>query len=90
MLRCRGLPTFDVSMDFSLVVQVFKAKQQFPANDGDMSFTETTGFELEMEKYELNEYSSSILPTKSKHDPPARYSMTVEMIVSEINAFATV
>lgn len=68
-------------MDLVLVVQVLEPEQQLAADDGDVGFCEGTGFELSIgigravsaprkEAGEMNER------TRSRHEPPARYSIT--------------
>lgn len=44
--RKKDVGGFDISMDLALGVKVLKSQEQLSQHDGDMVFTERSGFEL--------------------------------------------
>lgn len=77
--------TFDISMDLVLIVKVLETEQKLSTDDCDMRFGERTGFELFRESPDLFSSCISLYTiqlqggglTRSKQDPPARYSITI-------------
>lgn len=75
-----GRRTLDISMDLVEVMQVVETKQNLFADRCDVRFGKRSGLELcAYSTYEGQEVRSAQERTRSRHEPPARYSMTVRL-----------
>lgn len=68
-------------MNLALVVQVLNAEKKFTADDGNMCLAKIGGFQLYClladKKATISMYSKL---TKSKQEPPPRYSMIIHSL----------
>lgn len=66
-------------MYLAFTVEVVETEQEFATDDGYLILVERTGFELdESQNTYLLEEGESL--TKSRHEPPPRYSMTIHSL----------
>ena len=63
--------TFDISVEFTLNVEIFKATKEFANDDGDVLFSENTGFHLRCLNTLVTIHAEE--RTKSEHEPPEQY-----------------
>jgi hypothetical protein len=71
MESCQIEVTFDVPVEFTLHVEIVKATKEFANNDGDVLFSENTGFHLR--RMNTLDTKRAGERTRSEHEPPEQY-----------------
>lgn len=72
-------------MDLALGMEVFKTSQKLATDDGNLRFAEDGRLRFELRKVSVS--AGSLLQqgtcrlTKSKHEPPPKYSMTIHNLL---------